>query len=380
MRIPGLTCALALLVAILPGCKEKQAGADGDKPVDDKVDVQLSPKALEAAHVTTGPVLRAPKRTRVTAAGTIDFVPSRVARIGPNVPGRVGRVLVAPGQTVEKGATVVTLESVDVGRARTDYISAKSRLELANAEVAREEKLLAQGATSERALLQAKTDQSVAQAEVRSAESRLSTLGASAGGASSSSLVTPLAGRVLEVKARIGQPVGPTDTLVVVGEIDQIWITVDVYERDFSKVHLGDDVKVIAVAYPKKTFSAKVDSIDTVVDPERKVAQARIVLDNPDGALRPGMTATVRILGEAEPGNKTTLAVPRGAIQAIDGAPFVFVELDKGKYELRAIERGEDLEDGVEVVRGLTGSETIAIEGTFVLKSEVLKGQLGSND
>ena len=379
MRFPGVLVATCLICAILPSCKEKQATADG-KPVEDKVDVSLTPKQLEAAHVATGAVLKVPRRTRVTAAGTIDSVPSRVARVGPAVPGRVGRVLVAPGQTVDKGAVVVTLESVDVGRARTDYLAAKSKLELANAEVAREEKLLAQGATSERALLQAKTDQSIAQTEVKNAEARLSTLGASAGGASSSALVTPLAGRVLEVKARIGQPVGPTDTLVVVGEIDQIWITVDVYERDFARVHVGDDVKVTAVAYPKRVFSAKVDSIDTVVDPERKVAQARIVLDNPDGALRPGMTATVRILGEVAQGGGTTLAVPRAAIQAIDGAPFVFVEIEQGKYELRAIEKGEELEDGVEVVRGLTGAEKIVVDGTFVLKSEVLKEQLGSND
>lgn len=367
--------------ATWPSCKEKAAGADGTTSKEDKVDVELGEKALLAAHVTTGPVRKSPKRTSVTAAGTIDFVPSRVARIGPSIAGRVAQITVVPGQVVSKGTMVVLLDSVDVGRARSDYLTAKAKLDAANVEVARVEKLLAAGAASEREVAQARTEQSVAQAELRAVESRLSTLGATgAGGATSAPLVTPLAGRVLEVKARIGQPVGPTDTLVVVGEIDQIWLSVDVYERDFAKVHTGDDVLVTAVAYPKRKFGGKVDAIDTVVDPERKVAQARIVLDNKDGALRPGMTATARIIGAPVEGAPDVLSVPRGAIQSIDGQPFVFVDLGKGKFEMRAVERGEDLDDSVEIVRGLNGDEKVVIEGSFILKSEVLKQQLGSND
>jgi cobalt-zinc-cadmium efflux system membrane fusion protein len=370
------------LLLLPSGCKEKAAGADGAKGTSSEVDVELSGKALEAAHVQVGSVLKAPRRTSVTVAGTVDFVPSRVARIGPSIGGRVGQVMVAPGQQITKGTAVVMLDSVDIGRARADAMEAQSKLERANAEVAREEKLLAAGATSERAVLQAHTDQTIAQSEVRAAQARLATLGGGGQGAGASSvpLVTPLSGRVLEVKARIGQPVSASDTLVVVGEIDQIWLTVDVYERDFAKVHIGDGVRVTAVAYPKRVFTGKVDAIDTVVDVERKVAQARIVLENPDGSLRPGMTATARVLGEPVAGSAQVLSVPRGAIQAIDGQPFVFVEIEKGKFEMRAIERGDDLDEGVEIVRGLTGDERIVTEGTFILKSEVLKEQLGTND
>lgn len=74
------------------------------------------------------------------------------------------------------------------------------------------------------------------------------------------------------------------------------------------------------------------------------------------------------------------LTVPRGAIQTIDGAPFVFVEKTRGKYELRAVERGLLLEDSVEIGRGLTGNETIVNDGSFILKSEVLREQMGTND
>jgi cobalt-zinc-cadmium efflux system membrane fusion protein len=145
-------------------------------------------------------------------------------------------------------------------------------------------------------------------------------------------------------------------------------------------VHAGDDVRATAVAYPDRLFEGTVDQLASVVDPERRVLEARIVLHNPDGALRPGMTATARILGAAEAGAPPVVSVPRVALQNIDGQPFVFLDLGGGKYALRAVERGVDLEQGVEIKQGLSGDETIVTEGSFILKSEVLRSQMGSND
>lgn len=397
---PAVPVFMAFLAAstglgALSGCKPKEAPAEAPKKAvkEDGVDVALSPVALEAAGLKLGKAASQPRRSVVTLAGLVDFSPSRVARIGPNISGRVGQVLVSPGQKVAKGAMVATLEGIEVGRARADWASSKSRLDLADVEVAREEKMVAAGATSERNLQAARTEKRLAEAELRAAEGRLSTFGVrGAEGPVSSTvpLVSPLAGTVLEVKARVGQPVGATDTLVVVGETTEVWLTVDVYERDLAKVHLGDEVRVSSVAFPARTFLGKVDYVDTTVDPDRRVLRARIVLPNADGALKPGMSATARVLGtpESAPGTDggadggaaNVVTVPRGAVQTVDGAPFVFVEKSAGKYEMRAIERGQDYEGVVEVTHGLSGGEPIVVEGSFILKSEVLREQMGSND
>ncbi len=379
----------------LSACKPKEAPAEAPKKAEKEegVDVALSPVALEAAGLKLGKAASQPRRSVVTLAGMVDFSPSRVARIGPNISGRVGQVLVSPGQKVAKGAMVATLEGIEVGRARADWASSKSRLDLADVEVAREEKMVAAGATSERNLQAARTEKRFAEAELRAAEGRLSTFGVrgSEGPVSSTvPLVSPLAGTVLEVKARVGQPVGATDTLVVVGETTEVWLTVDVYERDLAKVHLGDEVRVSSVAFPARTFLGKVDYVDTTVDPDRRVLRARIVLPNADGALKPGMSASARVLGAveasgsgdggADAGSANVVTVPHGAVQTVDGAPFVFVEKSTGKYEMRAIERGQDYEGVVEVTHGLSGGEPIVVEGSFILKSEVLREQMGSND
>lgn len=362
-------------------CKQSVESEPPSEKKDPAVDVSLSPRALAGAKLATGKVQRVARRSSLTVAGSVDFVPNRVARIGPQISGRVASVPVSPGQAVGRGAVVVTLDSVDIGRARADFLQAKSQLLLAESEVAREDRLIDAGASSERAQQSARTSRDLAKVGLSAASDRLHTLGASPGqGASGFSLVSPIAGKVLEVKARLGQPVGPTDTLIVVGETSQVWLAVDIYERDLSHVHQGDDVLATAVAYPDRTFEGKVDQLASVVDGARRVLEARIVLNNPDGALRPGMTATARILAVPEAGAPLVISVPRGALQTIDGQPFVFVELGTGKFALRAVERGADLERGVEIKQGLTGDETIVTEGSFILKSEVLRSQMGSND
>jgi len=383
-----LIASLVLAPMAAPACKPKEAPAEATKKAEKEpgVDVALSPAALAAAGLAVTKSTTEPRRSSVTAVGMVDFSPSRVARVGPNLSGRVGRVLVAPGQKVTRGFVVATLEGVEVGRARGDWSSAKSRLEMADLEIAREEKMVAAGASSDRSLQAARTERRLAEAELRAAEGRLATFGVRGSDGPVSStvpLVSPIAGTVLEVKARVGQPVGATDTLVVVGETTEVWLTVDVYERDLAKVHAGDDVRVTSVAFPDREIPGHVDYVDTVVDPERRVMRARVVLPNVDGALKPGMSATARILGAPEKGDGGVLevvTVPRGAIQTIDGAPFVFVEKSPGKYEMRAVERGQDLAGTVEILHGLLAGEPVVSEGSFILKSEVLREQMGSND
>jgi membrane fusion protein, heavy metal efflux system len=386
----SLGALLWLAFAFAPVCcksKEEPTAKPQAKP--EGVDVELTDKALAAAKLVIGKPQSTQRRSSVTATGSIDFVPSHVARIGPSIGGRIGSVLVTPGQRVKRGAVLLSLDSVDAGRARADVLSARSRLAQAEVEYDREKHLQSAGASSERAVTHAETERSVAKNEVGAAQARLATLGpgSATGGIA---LIAPIDGSVLELRARIGQPVGPTDTLVVLGDLDPVWLKVDIYERDFSRVHAGDEVRVSALAYPERAFFGKVDMLGTVVDPDRRVVEARIVLQNSDVALRPGMTATARIFGDpaaaamrADGGpapDQTVIAVPRRAVQTVDGQPFVFVEREHGKFEMRPVERGSDLEGQVEITRGLEGSENIVVDGGFILKSEYLKDQMGTND
>lgn len=378
---PRLLLVAALALA---ACRPKTEEPAPAKALGEEVDVALSERALEAARLAFAKPVSAPRQFAVTVAGSIEFTPSRVARIGPSIAGRVSSVPVAPGQKVAKGAPVVTLESVELGRAQAELTIAKSNAEVSLAELEREKRLMASGASSERAVALADAQTRTSGAEVRAAQARLATLGSGDKGGGVA-LVSPLAGTVLELRARVGQPVGPTDTLVVVGETTEVWLTVVIYERDLGKVHLGDKVRATTLAYPGRIFEGVVDQIGAILDESRHVLDARIVLKNEDGALKPGMTATARIVSlatepQADAGSAMVLQVPKIAVQTIEGQPYVFVERSHGNFELRPVMLGSEIDDQVEIVRGLEGSENLVTDGSFLVKSEYLREQMGSND
>ncbi|WP_394847501.1 efflux RND transporter periplasmic adaptor subunit [Pendulispora brunnea] len=387
-------CAFAC-AGLLGACHKKKVE---DVPeVKPETDVELGPAALQAAALTSGKPHLVERRASVAVAGVLEFVPNRVARVGPIIEGRVVAIRVDPGQHVAPGTVLATVESVEIGKARSDFLSSQVKMQYAERERLRQYRLADAGVTTGQNVINAETDRELANLEIRAAAERLHAVGvrledltqADAGAGSgrpstAMTLRTPLGGLVLDVNARVGQAVSSTDTLFVVGEIDKVWLIVDVYERDLAKVHVGDEAKATVIAYPDRVFSGKVDYVGGIVDPVRRAVPARIVLDNPDGALRPGMSASAHIFGvvpgAADAGTQMVLVVPKGAIQMIDGQEFVFVEKGGGKFNLRPIERGADIGRDVEVRRGLKQDETIVTDGTFVLKSEALREQMGKND
>ena len=344
--------------------------------------VELSPEALKAAELSTSKAVAADRASFLLVAGSIELIPSRVARVGPRVAGRVTALKVKTGDEVKLGALLALIESVEVGRSRAELLVAEAHLSRAEKEVARETSLIDSRASTDKDLVAARTNESVARIDAQAARERLRAYGAgpspTAGGGVA--LTTPVAGRVLEMSARLGQSVGAADTLFVVGDVGEVWLLVDVHERFFSSVKQGDNVKVTVLALPGRTFEGRIDHLGGMVDPNTKAFRARIALTNPDGALLPGMSANARIHHATTEQKERVVTVPRAAVQSMDGLPFVFVERSPGHYEMRAVERGGEAEGRVEIVRGVAADETVVGDGSFLLKSEVLREQMGKND
>src|SRR5215471_7430924 len=115
IRVLALISASILLV----GCKGNSDPEEAPAPKrEEGIDLVLGEKSLSAARISTDKPKKVPRRSRLVVTGSVDFAPSRVARIGPQIAGRVASIRVAPGQTVAKGAIVATMDSVDVGRAQ----------------------------------------------------------------------------------------------------------------------------------------------------------------------------------------------------------------------------------------------------------------------
>jgi cobalt-zinc-cadmium efflux system membrane fusion protein len=149
-----------------------------------------------------------------------------------------------------------------------------------------------------------------------------------------------------------------------------LWALIEIDESLLSHVEGGEPVKVREAAYPKAAFDGVVALIGDMVNPKTRRVTVRCTVKNADGRLKPQMYATA-VIREGTP--REVLTVPSQAIQTIEGRPTVFVAESGGRFRPRAVETGRTFEADVEVRAGLQAGERIAITGSFVLKSELLK-------
>ena len=393
------TFALALLAVGLVACDRAAAPnaetSAKESPVGEtEGTIHLSPQAVVSAGISLGTAEVRALRTEIETTGAVDFDQRRFAHVSPRVGGRVEATLAEVGDHVRSGQVLARVDSIELGKAIGDYLQARARAELARETFEREQSLFADRVSSQQEMLSAQAAAREADAALRGAEEHLHLLGLSDNQvrtlgydqprASVYEVRAPFAGTVVERHATLGEMVEPQAPLFQVADLSRVWVWIDVFERDLARVHLGDDVELHVEAFPGSAFEGKLVYLGSRVETESRTARARIEVPNPEGRLRPGMFARVRISdphaadGEAE--SVSVLAVPETALQR-DGDQFVaYVALGDGRFETRKVRTGRKGDGFVEVLDGLSAGESVAVAGTFVLKSEASKESLGGEE
>ncbi len=139
-------------------------------------------------------------------------------------------------------------------------------------------------------------------------------------------------------------------------------------------------VEVKTTTTGDQVFVGRVSSVGGVVERQTRTVKVRVVLPNPERVLRPGMFATVRVIGAAlDGGARRGLYVPSGAVQRDGAATVVFVKVDPSAniFERSEVEVGAEVGGWILVPKGLKAGEAVASRGSLALKSEFRKGTLG---
>ena len=311
------------------------------------------------------------------ANGTITFDANRVAIVAPRTDGRIARVLTDLGQQVKAGQVLALIESPDVGQTRGDLDRARSAVSIAKRNYEREKRLFEEQISPQKEMLDAEVIYRSAEADFRSATSKLQTYGATSGSGGTYGLRSAVSGTVIERNASPGLLVGPNTNLFTVADLDHVWIAVDVYETDLKRVHAGAAVTVSATALPRETFKGRVTYAGGVVDSLSRTVKLRVTVENEGSRLRPGMFAQVRIVAPSGKSQSGAVALPEIAIQDVNGKPTVFVSTAPGKYVARSVITGERAGNGTTLVtKGVQPGEQVVVEGAFQLKSELMKASL----
>ena len=181
-------------------------------------------------------------------------------------------------------------------------------------------------------------------------------------------------GVIIERAATAGEQVDKSKAIYTISDPAQLWAIAEVKERDIAAVKLGQDAAFTTLAFTDEKFHGKVVLIGNQVEAGSRTVEVRIAVDNADGRLKPGMFADVEIVTTIL---DNVLLIPDGALQTDAENQIVFVALDSNKFEKRIVKLGLEQSGRVQILSGVKAGENIVTEGSFILKSEMLKGQLG---
>ena len=368
---------------LLTGCsKKEQKESEEQSPTPVVKDVKKSdssalhiePTMLRDLRITTAVVERRSGGESTAILGELRPNENAYAEIGAPVASRIVKVNVSPGQTVSSGQVLAILQNSDVGKARSEAISAQARLELANRTLERKRRLGSEHIVAQREIQEAEANVESATADLRASKATLRSLGLSGTDAEhltddpSFSLRSPVGGTVIDRDAVQGQLAEPSKSLFRVGNLGRLWLTVHAFERDAVRVKTGSNARVAFAALPGRTFTGKVILVGRQVESDSRTVPVRIEIDNRDGILRPGMSATAWLTVGQQTGE--VLAVPAASLQRLQERWIVFIPKSDTEFEMREVGRGRDLGGEVEILSGLKSGETVVVDGAFLLKAQ----------
>jgi cobalt-zinc-cadmium efflux system membrane fusion protein len=335
---------------------------------------------LEFATVESRPITKTIECNAVAA-----YDGNRYAQLSSQVPGVVAAVHKDLGEQVERGEPLVTVTSAVLGAAKAAYLRAATAVHLWEQNNKRESDLLERGVSTERDVLEAEARLAESRIALSGARGELLSLGLSekhidevarTGNTSAAyALTSSFSGVVVERNAVVGEVVDSSKTLCSIADISRMWALLDVYESEAREVRAGQPVVLRVDGLPGEAFGGEITWVSTQVDPHTRTLRARAELDNSDGALRANMFAQAIV---SVHDRHETLVVPETAVQWEGCCNVVFVKKSDMLYEPRKVHLGSATGTVYEVLSGLSSGEEVVTQGSFLLKTEILKGSIGA--
>ena len=213
---------------------------------------------------------------------------------------------------------------------------------------------------------------SEAEVAVANANQKLSALGlstSSVSGLNRIELRAPFNGIVIEKHLSLGEAVKEDAAVFTISDLTQVWAEINVPAKDLPSVRVGEKVTIKATAF-EASATGTVAFVGALIGEETRTAKARVVLENPKGAWRPGLFVNVEVVSEE---TAAPVTISADAVQNVGEKPVVFLKVNGG-FIAQPVKLGRSDGKRIEVLQGLKSGMSYASSGSFVVKSELGKG------
>jgi Cu(I)/Ag(I) efflux system membrane fusion protein len=312
--------------------------------------VQIDPRLAQNIGVRLASVSRGVLTSNLDVSGVLAFNDRDVAVVQARAAGFVERVYArAPGDVLKAGAPLADILVPEWAAVQEEFLALRHNGDSGLIAAARQRLRLSGMPTG-----------LIAQME-RSGQVQ-----------SVLTVTSPLSGALQTLEVREGMTVAAGQTLARLNGLDRVWLQVAVPEAQGAGLHVGQTVQSRFVGLPGNVVTGTVTAILPATAMDSRTVQVRVELPNPDGILRPGMTAQVSL---AQTIGQTVVQVPSEALIRTGKRVLVMLAEEGGHYRPVEVVAGAENQDQTVIVSGLQEGQQVVASGQFLLDSEAsLKG------
>lgn len=312
----------------------------------DNSGVTVSPRQQQNLGMTTAKVEKRPLASAFSAFATVTTDERGIQTLPSPASGVVEKLFVrAPQQWVKKGEPLARLWIPQWTTAQQEYLAVRQLGDSALTRAARD-----------RLALQFMPE-SIIQTVERSGkpQTRLT-------------LRAERAGYVVKLDSREGAQVAATQTLFELASLDPVWLVVDYPQTQAQTLTAGSEIIATSASWPGEQFSGRVSELLPQMETTTRTLKARIVLENPQQKLKPGMFLTVTQPQAAK--QPAVLAIPEEALIATGTASRVLLASGEGHFQAVNVTTGRTAQGWTEVLSGLKEGDNVVTSGQFLIDSE----------
>ena len=345
------------------GMRMEPVYADGEAQTPDGLlppgTVRVSPQKQQLTGVRLAPVEKTSYTHRLRVLGTVAADETLIYRLNAAVDGWIIKTFDnATGSVVKKNDILATYYSQDFLAAQQAYISALNQMDRYQA--------TGPGTHDQFPLIRLNVHRSFDTLEILGmSKLQIQEITRTRQYSENILMVAPATSFVIARDVSPGQRFQKGSEWYRLADLSRVWIMADLYEHEAQWVKAGEQVKV-TYRYQNKTLAARVSEVPPQFDPATRTLRVRLVMDNPNFLLRPGMFVDAEFPIHLPP----SVHVPVDAVLDSGVKKTVFVDRGNNSFEPRNVVTGWRLGERVEIVEGLKAGETIVVSGNFLIDSE----------
>jgi Cu(I)/Ag(I) efflux system membrane fusion protein len=322
---------------------------DGGKGPDEGAGtIRISSDVVNNLGVRTATVSYKSLHTQINTVGYVTYDEDKLVHIHPRVEGWIEKLYVkAIGDPVEKGQPLYDIYSPELVNAQEELLLALDR----------KNRRLISAAENRLEALQLPNSAIIQLKKTRKVQQNIT-------------FYAPQKGVVENLKIREGFFVKPGSTLLSIGDLSQVWVEAEVFERQAGQVKTGTPITMTLDYLPGKTWQGQVDYIYPTLDAKTRTVKVRLRFDNENGEFKPNMFAQIAI---HTIGDESALLIPKEALIRTGTQDRVVLALGEGSFKSIAVKVGRYDSESVEILSGLSEGEQIVTSAQFLLDSESSK-------